>query len=241
MTAILIVEDDVLANEHLEFILQQAGYEVLSATSADEAAELLEDHDDVRLIVTDINLPGTINGLKLAAAAKARRPKMNIIIVTGYNAPEDDPASEPIRSKTVQCPKDDRGGTAFSIAAPAEVDGRGRSVAAAKSRSSKREDRTVPTFKTLTLPRDDSNSASAGPKSFWTQQEIGFAVARGVKIISFKMGEDPTGFISKHQALPRLKRSAEDIAKEVNGLLLHDERTATRLKEVIDANEEISF
>jgi hypothetical protein len=34
--------------------------------------------------------------------------------------------------------------------------------------------------------------------SFWTQQEIGFAVGRGVKIISFKMGEDPTGFISKH-------------------------------------------
>ena len=78
-------------------------------------------------------------------------------------------------------------------------------------------------------------------KSFWTQQEIGFAVARGVKIISFKMGEDPTGFISKHQVLPRLKRSAEDIAKEVNGLLLHDARTATRLKEVIDANEEIPF
>ena len=43
MTAILIVEDDVLANEHLEYILQQAGYEVLSATSADDAVELLED------------------------------------------------------------------------------------------------------------------------------------------------------------------------------------------------------
>src|SRR5262249_3009000 len=88
--AILIVEDDVLANEHLEFVLQQAGYEVLSATSADEAAELLEDHEDVRLIVTDINLPGTMNGLKLAAAAKARRPEMNIIIVTGYSAPKND-------------------------------------------------------------------------------------------------------------------------------------------------------
>jgi PleD family two-component response regulator len=47
ITAILIVEDDVLANEHLEFILQQAGYEVFSATSADEAAELLDDHEDV--------------------------------------------------------------------------------------------------------------------------------------------------------------------------------------------------
>ena len=90
MTAILIVEDDVLANEHLEFILQQAGYEVVSATSADEAAALLEDRDDVQLIVTDINLPGTMNGLKLAAAVKARRPEMNIIIVTGYGAPKDD-------------------------------------------------------------------------------------------------------------------------------------------------------
>ncbi len=65
--------------------------------------------------------------------------------------------------------------------------------------------------------------------SFWTQQEIGFAVARGVKIISIKMGEDPTGFISKHQALPRRQRTAEQIAEEVRSLLEGDERTAPRL------------
>ncbi len=65
--------------------------------------------------------------------------------------------------------------------------------------------------------------------SVWTQQEIGFAVARGVKIISFKMGEDPTGFISKQQALPRLNRSAEDIAKEVHALLAADQSTSARL------------
>ena len=76
MPAILIVEDDVLANEHLEYILQQAGYEVLSATSADDALELLEDGADVRLIVTDINLPGTRNGLKLAAVAKAQTTRI---------------------------------------------------------------------------------------------------------------------------------------------------------------------
>jgi CheY-like chemotaxis protein len=57
MSAILIVEDDVLANEHLQFIVQQTGYGVVSATSADEAAALLEDREDVQLIVTDINLP----------------------------------------------------------------------------------------------------------------------------------------------------------------------------------------
>ena len=90
MTTIVIVEDDILANEHLEFILQQAGYVVLSATSADEAAELLEDREDVRLIVTDINLPCTMNGLKFAAAMKVQRPEMNIIIATGYSAPKND-------------------------------------------------------------------------------------------------------------------------------------------------------
>ena len=55
--------------------------------------------------------------------------------------------------------------------------------------------------------------------SHWTQQEIGFAVGRGVKIISLKMGEDPTGFISRRQALPRLKKTAEEIAKEIDHLL----------------------
>lgn len=74
-------------------------------------------------------------------------------------------------------------------------------------------------------------------QSFWTQQEVGFAVGRGVKIISFKMDEDPTGFISKRQALPRLNRSAEEIAKEVNTLLLEDEATAARLQEIIDAHK----
>lgn len=73
-------------------------------------------------------------------------------------------------------------------------------------------------------------------QSMWVQQEVGFAIARRVKIISLKMGEDPCGFISKHQALPRLNRNAEDIAKEVNTLLLSDDRTLTRLKEIIDIN-----
>lgn len=66
-------------------------------------------------------------------------------------------------------------------------------------------------------------------QSFWTQQEIGFAYARGVKIISLKMGEDPTGFISKQQALARRDRTAEQIAEEVDALLADDERTAMKL------------
>lgn len=67
-------------------------------------------------------------------------------------------------------------------------------------------------------------------KSVWTQQEIGFAVARGVRIISFKMGEDPTGFIGKQQALARLNRTAEQIAQEVADILAADDLTKVRYK-----------
>jgi hypothetical protein len=81
--------------------------------------------------------------------------------------------------------------------------------------------------------------------SFWTQQEIGFAVGRGAKIISLKMGEDPTGFISKHQALPRGTRTAEEIAKEIDAILSNDNRTAERLAAAQKANappeDEIPF
>ena len=66
-------------------------------------------------------------------------------------------------------------------------------------------------------------------QSIWTQQEIGFALGRGTKVISFKMGEDPTGFISKRQALPRRGRPAEDIAREIDGLLSADSLTSERL------------
>jgi TIR domain len=66
-------------------------------------------------------------------------------------------------------------------------------------------------------------------QSCWTQQEIGFAVARGVKIISLKMGEDPTGFISKQQALSRRNRKAEEIAEEIDAILLADPTTREKI------------
>lgn len=65
-------------------------------------------------------------------------------------------------------------------------------------------------------------------KSVWTQQEIGFAVARGIKVIALRMGEDPKGFISKHQAISRGAKKAEDIAAEIDVLLEKDERTRER-------------
>lgn len=61
--------------------------------------------------------------------------------------------------------------------------------------------------------------------SNWTQQEIGFAAARKIKVVSLKMGETPTGFIGKEQALPRRNRTAEEISKVIIELLKQDSRT----------------
>jgi len=66
-------------------------------------------------------------------------------------------------------------------------------------------------------------------KSNWCQQEVGIGLGRGSKIISFKWGEDPVGFIGKEQALPRQNRTAEQIAAEIDRLLSKDPRTADRL------------
>jgi TIR domain len=65
-------------------------------------------------------------------------------------------------------------------------------------------------------------------ESTWCQQETGFAVGRGTKVIALRMGEDPTGFISKHQAISRGTKKAEDVAMEIVALLQDDVRTNAR-------------
>ena len=101
MSSILIVEDEVLTSEYLEFVLQEAGYEAIPAASAEEAIEVLEHRDDVHLVVTDINLPGGSNGLQLAALVRSCWPAINIIVVTGYSTPR----SEEIPSGSLFVPK----------------------------------------------------------------------------------------------------------------------------------------
>jgi two-component system, response regulator PdtaR len=101
MRAILMVEDEVLASEYLEFVLQRAGYEPIPAASAEEALAVLEHRRDVELVVTDINLPGTMNGLQLAALVRGQWPAINIIVVTGYSSPR----SEDIPTGSLFVPK----------------------------------------------------------------------------------------------------------------------------------------
>jgi CheY-like chemotaxis protein len=90
MPVILTVEDEFLIAEHLGEILKEAGFLVVAAASADEAIAILEQRDDIRIIITDINMPGSMDGVKLAAAVRHRWPPIKIIVATGRVPPRMD-------------------------------------------------------------------------------------------------------------------------------------------------------
>jgi CheY-like chemotaxis protein len=81
---ILLVEDDGLINLMASDDLKRAGYDVVSVYSADEAITVLESRNDIWLIFTDIDLPGSMDGLRLAAVVRDRWPPIHIIITTGH-------------------------------------------------------------------------------------------------------------------------------------------------------------
>jgi CheY-like chemotaxis protein len=83
MPAVLVVEDEPLVRLGAVNIIEDAGFEVIEAASADEAIRILEWRSDVRVVFTDIHMPGSMDGLKLAHAVRSRWPPIKIIVTSG--------------------------------------------------------------------------------------------------------------------------------------------------------------
>jgi CheY-like chemotaxis protein len=81
--AVLIVEDEPLVRMSAVKIIEDAGFEVVEAASADEAMRILECRSDIRVVFTDIHMPGSMDGLKLAHAVRNRWPPIKIIVTSG--------------------------------------------------------------------------------------------------------------------------------------------------------------
>jgi CheY-like chemotaxis protein len=81
---ILVVEDETFIRMDVVDMLRAAGFDILEAANADEAIRLLECNSDIRLIFTDIDMPGSMNGLKLSAAVRDRWPPVRIIATSGH-------------------------------------------------------------------------------------------------------------------------------------------------------------
>jgi two-component system, response regulator PdtaR len=86
--SILIVEDEALVRVLAAGMFGNAGFRVLEAANGDEALEFLDADSDVQLLFTDVNLPGTIDGLALARQVHDRWPHIGIIVVSGQPMPQ---------------------------------------------------------------------------------------------------------------------------------------------------------
>jgi CheY-like chemotaxis protein len=86
---VLIVEDEALVRMAAVGMVEEAGFEVLEATSADEAILLLEARRDITVVFTDAEMPGSMDGLRLAHAVRGRWPPIKIIATSGRYAVRD--------------------------------------------------------------------------------------------------------------------------------------------------------
>ena len=86
----LVVEDDPILRYMLVVEIRQAGYQVREAASVDEAESVLRTGASVDLIITDIEMPGSRDGLALARLVRAFRPHIKVIVASGL-LPEPGP------------------------------------------------------------------------------------------------------------------------------------------------------
>jgi two-component sensor histidine kinase/DNA-binding response OmpR family regulator len=86
---VLVVEDEMVLRMRAVDIVEDAGFSPVEAVNADEAIAILESRSDIDLLFTDIQMPGSMDGLKLAHAVHNRWPDIKIILVSGQMKPTD--------------------------------------------------------------------------------------------------------------------------------------------------------
>lgn len=81
---VLVVEDEPLIRMMVSESLRQDGWEVFEAACADEALDVLAATNSPDVLVTDVKMPGAMDGLELAAQARKARPALKVIITSGH-------------------------------------------------------------------------------------------------------------------------------------------------------------
>jgi two-component system, response regulator PdtaR len=80
---ILVVEDDPIIRMGALQLVIDAGFEALEAENADQAIRILEARSDIHLVFTDVGMPGTMDGIKLAHYIRRRWPPVKLIVASG--------------------------------------------------------------------------------------------------------------------------------------------------------------
>src|SRR3954470_19878115 len=81
---VLVVEDEFLLRMNAVDMIAAAGFEVIEAANADEAIAILVNRRDITVVFTDIQMPGSMDGLKLARAVRGRWPPIKIVATSGH-------------------------------------------------------------------------------------------------------------------------------------------------------------
>src|ERR1044071_7557530 len=79
----LVVEDEILVLMDAMAMVQEAGFEAIAASDADVAIRILESRNDIRAVFTDVNMPGSMDGLRLARVVRNRWPPVALIVTSG--------------------------------------------------------------------------------------------------------------------------------------------------------------
>jgi two-component system, response regulator PdtaR len=84
---ILLVEDEPLVRETNVDVLQEAGFRVIEASNADEAFGLLRHRPDVGVVLTDVDMPGSIDGFEFARLTAQGWPDVRVVVISGKTTP----------------------------------------------------------------------------------------------------------------------------------------------------------
>ncbi len=87
---VLVVEDDQLILLNSRLVLESAGYHVIAAQDAGEALVALDGHPEIAALLTDITMPGPIDGLTLARRVHDQRPALPVFVISGSTGVRDD-------------------------------------------------------------------------------------------------------------------------------------------------------
>lgn len=86
--SVLVVEDEPIIRMDIVDFLSGEGFEVFEAAHADAAIAMLESHTQIQVLFTDIDMPGSMDGLKLSAAVRDRWPPIKIVVTSGQRMVE---------------------------------------------------------------------------------------------------------------------------------------------------------
>jgi CheY-like chemotaxis protein len=86
----LVIDDELLARTMAAEVMGAAGFEVMEAPNADEGIRILESRPEISVVLTDIEMPGSMDGLELACAIRHRWPRIEVVVTSGKWTPHAD-------------------------------------------------------------------------------------------------------------------------------------------------------